>query len=164
MTRAERNAAKIAGLHPEFAPLVSTWLEKAEHEGFEPLIVQGRRTFAEQSALYAQGRFGDTRPRVTNAVAGKSYHNFGLAIDFVDVKGGTLADTYDEADWKATDYERLAQLGRQLGMDWGGLWATFKDLPHLEWHPTYGASEAMVLSKWTNPPGFLPAAFFSGRV
>jgi hypothetical protein len=42
--------------------------------------VQGVRTFAEQDALYAQGR---TRKglRVTNAKGGQSYHNYGLAAD-----------------------------------------------------------------------------------
>lgn len=43
------------------------------------------RTFAEQEALYAQGR---TKPGkvVTNAKAGMSYHNYGLAVDIVLLK------------------------------------------------------------------------------
>ena len=35
------------------------------------------RTFAEQDALFNQ------KPQVTKARAGKSYHNYGLAIDIV---------------------------------------------------------------------------------
>ncbi|SVE43245.1 uncharacterized protein METZ01_LOCUS496099, partial [marine metagenome] len=47
----------------------------------ELFVVHTLRTYAEQDDLYEQGR---TEPGkiVTNARGGKSWHNFGLAIDF----------------------------------------------------------------------------------
>jgi peptidoglycan L-alanyl-D-glutamate endopeptidase CwlK len=50
--------------------------------GVHPVIVQTLRTFEEQDLLYQKGR---TRPGpiVTNARAGQGYHNYGLAIDFL---------------------------------------------------------------------------------
>lgn len=64
------------------------------------ICVRGLATFAEQNALYAQGR---TKPGriVTNARGGQSYHNFGLAFDFCIVRRGrALFDTSDPA-WRA---------------------------------------------------------------
>ena len=164
-SRHMRNGIAVAGLHPEFAALVTPWLSSLEAIGMHAiLIVQARRDPAAQAALWAQGR---TTPGkvVTNAPPGHSFHEYGLAIDFLDIAGGTVKDEYDEADWKATDYSLLQSSATVLGMSWGGAWRT-QDLPHLEWHPTYGPRDAQMLIPFCHPPGYLPTDFFAsaGRI
>lgn len=88
-------------------------------------VVQGLRSYAEQDALYAQGR---TKPggKVTNARGGFSNHNFGLAVDlcpFVD----------DKPDWN--DNAKFNEIGKYVhemgGLEWGGDWK-FVDKPHVQ--------------------------------
>ena len=98
------------------------------------------RTFAEQTALYNQGR---TTPGqvVTNAKAGQSNHNFGLSFDYaliVDVNGDGI---YETTSWDTlkdydgdlvSDWKEVANLFKKHGFSWGGDWKSFKDYPHLE--------------------------------
>jgi peptidoglycan L-alanyl-D-glutamate endopeptidase CwlK len=97
------------------------------------------RTFAEQNALYAQGR---TKPgkRVTNARAGLSYHNWGLAIDMVLVHDTDHDGDYDKAVWdvkkdfdgdKVADWMEVVAIFKQWGWEWGGDWK-FNDPPHFQ--------------------------------
>lgn len=51
------------------------------------------RTFAEQDNLYKK------RPKVTNAKAGQSYHNYGLAFDIVLLYDKDGDDNFEEASW-----------------------------------------------------------------
>lgn len=102
-------------------------------------FTQTLRTFAEQDALYAQGR---TKPgkKVTNAKGGQSYHNYGLAIDFALIVGSKVL-SYDMikdfdgdgiADWK-----EVVHIFKSYGWEWGGDW-NFKDYPHFQ--KTFGYS------------------------
>lgn len=78
---------RIKKLHPEAISLFQRFIEEAEDTlNITLRITQGLRTFEEQNALYAQGR---TKPgsKVTNAKAGQSFHNYGQAIDLVELKG-----------------------------------------------------------------------------
>lgn len=125
---------KIAKLHPkirhEILFLVKECFAKT---GIKIRIAQGLRTFAEQAAIYAQGR---TTPGkiVTKANAGLSNHNYGLAIDFVILKSdGTVSwDTYVDADHDGQrDWIEVINIfkarGYKSGIDWN-----FVDAPHLE--------------------------------
>jgi len=51
------------------------------------------RTFAEQDALYLK------RPKVTNAKAGQSYHNYGAAFDIVLLYDKNGDGIFEEASW-----------------------------------------------------------------
>ena len=63
------------------------------------------RTFAEQDALYAQGRTKGGL-KVTNAKGGQSYHNYGLAIDIVLLIDKDKNGTYEKASWDIkTDFD-----------------------------------------------------------
>ena len=97
-------------------------------------ISQGLRTFAEQDALYAQGR---TKPgaKVTNAKGGQSIHNYGLAVDIVLIIDGktTSWDTKKDFDKdKQADWMEVVSEFKKAGWDWGGDWRSFKDMPHFE--------------------------------
>lgn len=93
--------------------------------GFDARIISGTRSYAEQNALFNQGRFGNPGPIVTNAQGGESRHNFGIAWDIgVFENGGYLTD--------AEPYDRVAEVGLLEGMEWGGHWTSFKDRPHYQ--------------------------------
>lgn len=97
-------------------------------------IAQGLRTMAEQDALYAQGR---TKPGniVTNAKAGQSIHNYGLAVDIVLIIDGKTASWDTKADWdndRKADWMECVEVFKKHGWDWGGDWKSFKDMPHFE--------------------------------
>lgn len=89
--------------------------------GYPIRVVEGFRTFERQDELYAQGRNGDTRPKVTNAKAGESLHNYGVAFDIVFRKEG-----YD-GPWDLVGKE-----GEALGLEWGGRWTELVDKPHFQ--------------------------------
>ena len=112
-------------LHPMVRGKAKEFIIRAEKElGIKLRVVSALRTWAEQNNLYAQGR---TSPGniVTKAKGGESLHNFGLAIDVVEIKNG-------KAIWNNLNWNRIADLGKQIGFRWGGDWKTFKDKPHFE--------------------------------
>ena len=75
-----RSEKVIATLQAEVAPYARMLVQRALAAGVVTRIIAGLRTYAEQDALFAQGR---TRPgrKVTNAKGGESNHNFGIAFD-----------------------------------------------------------------------------------
>jgi peptidoglycan L-alanyl-D-glutamate endopeptidase CwlK len=106
------------------------------------------RTFAEQDALYAQGR---TTPGkvVTKARGGQSWHNYGLAIDIVLLVDGDGNGTYETASYdtkkdfdndRVADWEEIVFIFKLHGWEWGGDWASFKDTPHFQ--KTFGLTIA----------------------
>jgi peptidoglycan L-alanyl-D-glutamate endopeptidase CwlK len=103
------------------------------------------RTFAEQDALFAQGRSKPGKV-VTNAKGGQSYHNYGLAIDIVLILDKDKNGTFETASWdvksdfdgdKKADWMEVVQIFKRYGFEWGGDWK-FLDLPHFQ--KTYGKS------------------------
>ena len=97
------------------------------------------RTFAEQDALYAQGRT-KSGAKVTNARGGQSYHNFGMAIDIVLLVDKDKNGTYETASWDIkTDFDGdgkadwmeivaiFKRYGFEAGIDW-----KFVDAPHFQ--------------------------------
>ena len=103
------------------------------------------RTFAEQDALFAQGRSKPGK-RVTNAKGGQSYHNYGLAIDIVLLVDKDKNGTFETAAWdlktdfdgdKKADWMEVVQIFKRYGYEWGGDWK-FVDAPHFQ--KTFGKS------------------------
>lgn len=91
-------------------------------------VTSGFRGFAEQTALYAQGR---TRPGpvVTKARAGQSAHNYGRAIDVV-LDGSPAPGLQMCWDWKQAAWLRLrAKIAAHPRLHSGWWWG---DWPHIE--------------------------------
>jgi peptidoglycan L-alanyl-D-glutamate endopeptidase CwlK len=88
-------------------------------------ITQGLRTYAEQDALYEQGR-SSPGAIVTDAKGGYSMHNFGLAVDVAPIINGVIDWNDKDANWK----EILAK-ALTCGLAEGAEWRTFPDEPHL---------------------------------
>jgi peptidoglycan L-alanyl-D-glutamate endopeptidase CwlK len=98
------------------------------------------RTFAEQASLFNQGRT-KSGPVVTNARAGQSYHNYGLAIDIVLLIDKDGNGTYETASWdtigdydgdRVADWMEAVKVFEKYGWEWGGRWVKFKDQPHFQ--------------------------------
>lgn len=99
------------------------------------------RTFKEQDALYAQGRTKGKRGAVvTNARAGQSYHNYGLAVDICILLDKNNDGTFETASFDPvkdsdcdglSDWLEVVAVFKKYGWKWGGDWR-FKDLPHFE--------------------------------
>ena len=108
------------GLNPLYLPYYDELCELLP-ENWHPY--QGLRTIAEQNALYEQGR---TKPGniVTNAKGGSSYHNYGLAIDLVQMIDGKV-------NWNF-DYKKLKPYADKYGIVWGGTFKSIVDKPHFE--------------------------------
>lgn len=139
--RSERN---LATLHPEIQPRVVAFISAAKsiatQRGLDVRIISGLRTYSEQDALYAQGR---TTPGkvVTNARAGYSNHNFGLAFDIGIFQGKAYLDDHPL-------YRELGPLGESLGLEWGGRWKKIVDEPHYQFRPKWatGMTESEMLA------------------
>lgn len=132
-------------LHPGLQILCRQLIDLSRQNGIEILITQTLRTREEQDALYAQGRTA-TGNIVTNVRYPHSMHCWGLAFDFaVKVDG--------QVSWNRLDlYERVGQLGKSLGLRWGGDFKTFKDRPHFEL-PGYEVSQ--LIKQYQSPVRFI---------
>jgi peptidoglycan L-alanyl-D-glutamate endopeptidase CwlK len=122
----QRSAKNIATLHPQVAKLATELIEQAAAAGISVKVISGLRTYAEQDALYAQGR---TKPGeiVTKAKGGYSIHNFGCAFDV-----GIFSKDGKKYYGEHADYARVGKLGEMLGLEWGGRWTSFVDEPHFQ--------------------------------
>ena len=130
------------------------------------------RTFPEQAELYAQGRTklfdaqGKKLGVVTKAPAGKSMHNYGLAVDIVLVKDTDGNGTFETASWEDTvdfdkdgkaDWLEIVAIFKKYGWSWGGDWTSFKDKPHFE--KSFGLKIQQLLDKH-NAKDFIPGTTF----
>jgi peptidoglycan L-alanyl-D-glutamate endopeptidase CwlK len=120
-----RSELNISSLDLRAQPVARQSLARIRESGLDARIISGARTYAEQAALYAQGRFGNPGKIVTNANAGQSWHNFGLAWDIGIFDKGKYLDEGEE-------YDHAGELGKVPDVQWGGDWHGFKDKPHFE--------------------------------
>ncbi|NRF94821.1 M15 family metallopeptidase [Paenibacillus frigoriresistens] len=126
-----KSESRISKLNSIVAHKTRQLITAAFNEGIYIVIVQGLRIMDEQAALYAQGRT-TAGSIVTNAKAGYSCHNYGVAIDFA-----LLADDGVNVLWTVNDkWRRVGAIGKSLGFVWGGDWTVQKegivDFPHFE--------------------------------
>lgn len=127
---------RVQLLHPLLRDEVERLIIKAEsliHPDLSIRVTQSLRTIKEQNGLYAQGR--TTKGNiVTNAKGGQSFHNYGLALDFVFIYKGK-ADWSTEKDFDKdgiSDWREVAKVFTDAGWVWGGNFKSIKDKPHLE--------------------------------
>jgi peptidoglycan LD-endopeptidase CwlK len=128
---------KIASLHPSIREEITKIVQNCDIAltgKAKVRITQGLRTFAEQDALYAQGR---TKPGkiVTRAKGGQSIHNFGFAIDICLIIDNKIASWDTAKDWdndQIADWYECVKIFAKFGYEWGGNWKTSKDLPHFD--------------------------------
>ena len=149
----DNSILQINTLHPKLRAIAL----QAYHEaiaatpnGVHPVITQGYRTFAESDRLYNLGRTvvnpdgqSAAHPmgnRVSNAKAGQSWHDYGLAVDFVLLVNG-------QEDWTVnTNWMKVVAVFEKHGFNWGGNFpGSFKDYPHLEMKFGHTLSQLLAL-------------------
>lgn len=112
----------LEGLHPDAVAFVLEVARRAKAEGIGMKLISGKRTCAQQNALYAQGRTA-AGPIVTGARGCQSWHTQGRAVDFLP------SPTTEAA------YARVGAIAQELGGVWGGKFSNLRDLGHIEYHP-----------------------------
>lgn len=147
---------RLSKLHPKVIEDFRSFVVDAETSlGITLRVIQGLRTFAEQAELYSHGRTkfvdskGNKLGKVTNAKAGQSYHNYGLAIDVAELRG-------KEINWRFV-YKRLEPIANKHGLKWGGNFVSFQDNPHFE--KTLGQHWSQLLAK-QEKKDFIPGTEF----
>lgn len=151
----------IDALQAVFRRKVEMWLNDVKAEcasavgalsGLELVIIETLRPWERQASLYAQGR---TAPGeiVTNAAPGRSYHQFGLALD-VGIKpaGGKFSWAWDKDPDLMAGMRRVAELASNRGIRWGGNFKSIVDLPHFE----DGSAPSLAECNRLWPRGFKP--------
>lgn len=141
---------RIALMHPKVRQEVQDMYMHANNKilgkGVRLRFSHTLRTMAEQEALYAQGR---TKPGnvVTNAKAGSSYHNYGLAFDIVLLYDKDNNGTFETASWdnKDPNWVKVVEYFKSQGWFWGGNFKSFKDYPHFE--KTFGYTTAQLKAR-----------------
>lgn len=125
----ELSEQRLTFVNPKLAEKVRAAADALAAEGTFFRVAQGLRTYAQQDALYQQGR---TTPGhiVTNAPGGYSNHNFGCAVDCYPFLSGPTGDL----NWNPTSEQFKAMVAalKAQGLAWGGDWLSIHDYPHFQ--------------------------------
>jgi peptidoglycan L-alanyl-D-glutamate endopeptidase CwlK len=116
----------LGDLDPVFRVKAQQVLAACADRGVTLLVTCTLRSMTEQTALYAQGRTAPGR-KVTNAQAGQSAHNYGLAMDVVPLRNGKPV-----WDARAPEWQVYGEEVRKAGLEWAGDWRRFKEYPHCQ--------------------------------
>jgi peptidoglycan LD-endopeptidase CwlK len=167
-------AADLSALLPAFRIRVEDLVSACRRRGVEMRPYMALRDPFEQARLWRQSRAreeievkiaelrsggapflahcietaGDRNgPKVTHAIPGLSWHQWGEAIDSFWFVGG-------QAEWSTTKqlgalngYQVYAEEASKLGLDAGGLWRRFKDWPHVQLRPSPSPLGSMTLAE-----------------
>lgn len=141
--RKQLNSDRINTLVPELQKPCLEGISSLEEAGYEPLVVEARRTQEYQNSLYAQGRQSledvnqlrdlagydpiseeENNHIVTNTTFSK--HILGKAFDIVAVVNG-------EVDWDDDNFIALSSIVfEKLKLTWGGRFIHGIDNDHFE--------------------------------
>jgi hypothetical protein len=111
----------LNSLHPFFRDQVQMLIAKCKAKGIELMVVETYRTHAKQHEYKTMGK------KYTSSAAGRSKHQYGLAVDVVPVVDSV-------AVWdNALLWRKIGAVGEKLGLRWGGRWRKPYDPGHFEW-------------------------------
>lgn len=116
-----RMIADLQALHPYFRDKIIQLIQQCQDNGITLAIVETYRTHAKQHEYKTMGR------KFTRSGAGRSKHQYGLAVDLVPIVDGQ-AQWDDKELWK-----KVGLTGERLGLRWGGRWRHPYDPGHFEW-------------------------------
>jgi hypothetical protein len=122
-----KNILGSGRLHPVLGKKIEQLIEKAAAQGMDLYLQEGYRSPEAQGKIPS----GNTR-----AKPGYSFHNYGLAADVV-FRNKTGAPSWAENH----DWQRLGELGKSVGLEWGGDWKSIQDRPHFQFSPHHGIGE-----------------------
>ena len=131
------SSRSINDLHPEMqtrqAVLFAAYAEKYPNNS-QPFVTQTFRNPADQNTDFAKV------PKVTNARASQSLHNYFPSLSF-DV---AFKNAFGAIDWTESLFDCLGSLAEPCDLNWGGSWHHFQDRPHFQ--PLNGGT----LYSWEN--------------
>jgi len=113
--------ADVNALHPYFRDKVIELIKQCKAKGIEIAVVESYRTHAKQHEYKTMGK------KYTSSGAGRSKHQYGLAIDVVPIVD-SVAVWDNVALWR-----KVGTTGEKLGLRWGGRWRKPYDPGHFEW-------------------------------
>jgi peptidoglycan L-alanyl-D-glutamate endopeptidase CwlK len=121
-------------LLPKVREFAERLIAECAEAGFTIIVSRGFRTPEEQNEYYAQGR---TKPGsiITMVEGGSSFHNYGAAFDIRPILSESEASKREEY------YRRAGEIGMRLGLEWGGTWKEFLDLPHFQYTAGYSIDD-----------------------
>jgi|SRR6185312_796491 len=128
--------ARLAQVYPRLADKIEKLSTRCIQEGFYITVPEGLRDWDYQHGLWLKGRNPDGtfidsvhhKGVVTNADAGHSWHNFGLAVDCdPEDKNGVIDWNADHPQWKT-----MERIGVSLGLTSGANWVRLVDAPHFQ--------------------------------
>jgi hypothetical protein len=132
--------SKMDILQSDFAKRVHDWLEACVANNLVPYIYEGIRSSQRQNDLFRIGRRGvQDELVVTNAKAGQSFHQYGLAVDWVPLIRHPKADGMYETAWNTPMEKELFRKGQMIAERFNLRRLTWED-EHLEdgrfkdWH------------------------------
>lgn len=121
----------IKALRLPVRELAEKLVAECEKQGLKIIITQTLRTSEAQKEYYSWGRtklnpYTGKMTKVTNAdgVKIKSRHQLGAAFDIcIGIRG---------REYDTILLRKAGRIGMDLGLIWGGTWASFMDMPHFE--------------------------------
>lgn len=142
-TLTDDQEAMLATLHPKEADVFREFVDTVQRKtGWTVEIVSAYRSFAKQTQLYAnQGGLsigGAAKP-------GRSFHQYGLAIDIKAKKDGKeLRMKSSRSEWEASGIPKIA---KELNMRWGGTFANNWDPVHFDVSTRYKIDDLISKAK-----------------
>lgn len=142
---------RIGKAHPEIREqLLKDYIEANNllGKGVRLRFVYVYRSPAEQNVLFKK------KPKVTNARAFQSIHNYGLAFDIVLMYDKNGDGIFEEVSWDLlkdgdkdgkADWKEMIDFFKSKGYEWGGNFKSFPDAPHFQ--KSYGLSWQMLKNR-----------------
>ncbi len=127
----------IQHLHPDVQFIAQSLIDSCKKQNLNICITDTFRTRQEQNAIPAE---------FTGCKYPYSMHNWGLAFDFC--KNSKTAP-YDDSDGF---FKKVGNIGKSLGLEWGGDWTNPVDKPHLQLN-RYGLQKQLI-AKYGTPDTF----------
>lgn len=110
----------LDSLAPLMREAVKAAVAECKAAGFDVYVYETIRTNELAEMYHALG--------VSKATtAFRTWHFYGLAVDIISASRGWKA--WDDPEWR----DGVVAIFKKHGMDWGGDWKSFRDMPHFQW-------------------------------
>ena len=128
-----KNAVQLKTVDPELRTRLKVVYDVLELNGYDVRPMEGYRSPERQDQLLS------SNSGVTKVGAGRSCHNYGLAVDsVVHIDGKPSWDMSNRHVRQG--YMLYGRLSEMVGLRWGGSWRGFQDYPHVELMASCAAS------------------------
>jgi len=118
---------RLEDLTPDTRRVAEKLIQLASLRGIKIKVVSTLRSCEDQAKIYASNT---PEKKVTGASGCRSWHTWGRAVDVIILdENGKMVPGSDHK------YDELGDIGKSLGMIWGGNFSWGRDAGHFEYHP-----------------------------